>query len=143
MANLPEFLSRLQKVRKTGKNSWMGCCPAHGDKNPSMTVSEGTDGRVLVHCFSHECSIDDITAAVGMEVKDLMPENLGYHRSKPLAMAVNPRDALFAIRDDMQVMLVMANMVKRGEVLTDIDTSLLAKLIRRLDMTMVLTGGVV
>lgn len=138
MANLPEFLSRLQKVRKTGKDSWLACCPAHGDKNPSMTVSEGSDGRVLAHCFSHGCGIDDIVASVGMEVKDLMPENLGYHRIKPLAMSVNPRDALHAIRDDMTVLLVMAKMVQNGE---DINTLLLAKLIGRLEMTISLTGG--
>lgn len=138
MANLPEFLSRLQKVRKSGKNNWLACCPAHGDKNPSMTVSEGSDGRILVHCFAHECGIDDIVSAVGMEVKDLMPENLGYHKIKPLAMAVNPRDALHAIRDDMTVLLVMAKMVQRGE---EINTLLLAKLISRLNMTIALTGG--
>ena len=142
MANINEFLSRLQKVKKTGKNSWLACCPSHGDKNPSMSISEGNDGRILVHCFSHECSIEDITAAVGMEVKDLMPENLGYHRVKPMAVPINPRDALFAIRDDMTVMLVMAKMVQRGETLTAIDTMLLAKLIGRMDYTIGLTGGI-
>ena len=141
MANIDEFISRLQKARKTGKNSWLACCPAHQDKNPSMSVSEGTDGRILVHCFSHECSIEDITSAVGMEVKDLMPENLGYHRIKPLAVSINPRDALFAIRDDMTVMLIMAKMVQRGEALTDVDTLLLAKLIGRMNYTISLTGG--
>ncbi len=135
------FLSRLQKVRKTGKESWIACCPSHGDNNPSMSISVGTDGRVLVHCFSHQCSIDDITGAVGMEVKDLMPENLGFHRIKPLRMGVNPKDALCAIKTDLYGALVMAKMVQRGEKLTDADSLFLAQMIGRLQLTIDLAGG--
>ena len=141
MSKLDNFLSRLLKVRKTGANSWMACCPSHGDKNPSMTVSEGTDGRILVHCFSHQCGIDDITSAVGLEVKDLMPENLGFHRIKPLRMGVNPKDALCAVRDDMQSFLIWAKMIQRNEVLTGTDTLEIAKAIGRMQMAIDLTGG--
>jgi len=141
MIHIEEFLSRLQKVRKTGAKTWMACCPSHNDKNPSMTVSEGTDGRILAHCFSQGCGIDDITAAIGLEVKDLMPENLGYHRMKPLRMGVNPRDALFAVRDDMQSFLIWAKMVQRGEALTGVSTLEIARAIGRIQMAIELTGG--
>lgn len=137
MANLPEFLSRLQKVRKTGDGKWLARCCSHEDRSPSLSISERDDGRILLHCFAG-CSAQEVVEAVGMELKDLMPENLGYHRIKPLAMSVNPRDALHAIRDDMTVLLVMAKMVQNGE---EINTLLLAKLIGRLEMTLSLTGG--
>jgi uncharacterized protein (DUF927 family) len=28
------------------------CCPAHPDENPSLSVKDGDDGQLLVHCFS-------------------------------------------------------------------------------------------
>ncbi|HKI53636.1 MAG TPA: CHC2 zinc finger domain-containing protein [Anaerolineales bacterium] len=141
MIPIEDFLSRLQKVRRTGAKSWIACCSAHQDKNPSMTVSEGSDGRILAHCFSHQCGIDDIAAAVGLEVKDLMPENLGYHRMKPLRMGVNPKDAMCAVRDDMTSFLIWAKMVQRGEVLTGADTLEMAKAVGRIQMAIELTGG--
>jgi len=141
MISIEEFLSRLQKVRKTGSRSWMACCPSHQDKNPSMTVSEGNDGRILVHCFSQQCGIDDITASVGLEVKDLMPENLGFHRIKPLRIGVNPKDAMCAVRDDMTSFLIWAKTIQRGEVLTGTDTLEMAKAIGRIQMAIELSGG--
>lgn len=138
---IDEFVSRLHKARRTSKNSWMACCPAHDDKNPSMTVSEGSDGRILVHCFSHECSITDIVEAVGLKVSDLMPENLGYIRMKPLKMAVNPKDALCAVKTDMTVALVIAKDIQKGIVPDEQTTLLLAKLIGRIQMAIDLSGG--
>ena len=140
MSKLDNFISRLQKVRKTGTTSWMACCPAHGDKNPSMTISEGTDGRVLVHCFSHQCSIDEITGAVGLEVKDLMPDNLGFHRVKPLRMKVNPRDALYAVRDDMTEALIYMKRLQRNEVISMDDSLRFSRIAGRLQMAIELTG---
>ena len=61
-------LSRLSKPRKMGEG-WQACCPAHPDKSPSLSVSEGQDGRVLLHCFAG-CEYRDIMAAIGLEPKD-------------------------------------------------------------------------
>ena len=49
------------------------CCPAHDDKNPSLSVSEGDDGRVLLICRSAGCSIESILNAAGLEKRDLFP----------------------------------------------------------------------
>jgi len=68
------FLERLNGVRKDG-SGWMARCPCRDDdKNPSMHIAEGGDGRVLVTCHrGTPCSLDQICAAVGLDVKDLMP----------------------------------------------------------------------
>ena len=132
------FLSRLQKVKKTGKNSWVACCPAHLDNNPSMSVSVGDDGRVLAHCFSQECSFSDIIAAVGLEFNDVMPKLTEAY--KPLKMAVNPRDALFCVRSDAYLVLLMAKDVQAGKVLSSDDTLSLAKAIGRIQMAITLSG---
>lgn len=31
---------------------WMARCPAHDDRTPSLSITEGHDGRLLVHCFA-------------------------------------------------------------------------------------------
>ncbi|KAA0873528.1 CHC2 zinc finger domain-containing protein [Nitrincola tapanii] len=68
-----DLLGRLDKVKPTGRDRYMACCPAHQDKSPSLSVRFDTsDGRVLIHCFAG-CDISDICAAIGLEVADLFP----------------------------------------------------------------------
>ena len=55
---------------------WMACCPAHDDHNPSLSVSAGNDGRVLLNCFSG-CSTKSVLAALGLTAGDLFPEQSG------------------------------------------------------------------
>jgi len=33
-------------------SGWVACCPAHDDRNPSLSLKEADDGRVLVHCHA-------------------------------------------------------------------------------------------
>lgn len=68
MTPLETVLDRLQKPRKSGKG-WTACCPAHQDKSPSLAVSEGADGRVLLKCWAG-CDYADIMASIGLSVAD-------------------------------------------------------------------------
>ncbi|GAB3471316.1 DUF927 domain-containing protein [Azotobacter salinestris] len=68
------LLARLQGVKKHGERH-VAHCPAHKDKSPSLSLSRGQDGRVLVHCHAG-CATRDVLAAVGLELKDLFPDNL-------------------------------------------------------------------
>lgn len=50
------------------RGKWYGryglvCCPAHGDSNPSLTLTNGTDGRLLLHCKAG-CGYRDIVSAL-------------------------------------------------------------------------------
>jgi len=58
-------------VRRT-QGGWEAHCPAHEDRRESLSVSEGTDGRVLLHCHAG-CTVDQIVAALGLSLKDLFP----------------------------------------------------------------------
>lgn len=71
MATIDEVLGRLAKVRPNGERSWMACCPAHADRNPSLSVSEGEGGRVLFKCFAG-CPAESVAAALGYRMADLM-----------------------------------------------------------------------
>ena len=64
-------LDRFSKVRKTS-NGWQALCPAHEDKTPSLSVSVGDTGHVLLHCH-RGCSLEEILSAVALEHRDLFP----------------------------------------------------------------------
>ena len=65
-------LEKLDKVRKSGKG-YVACCPVHGDRNPSMSVTE-KDGRVLRYCFACGAKGPDVVAAVGLPVSVLFED---------------------------------------------------------------------
>ena len=137
--DINDLLSRLQKVRKNGKD-YMACCPSHNDRSPSLAIAEKEDGRVLLKCFAG-CSADEVLGAIGLELKDVMPENVGYHRRKPERVPFNSRDVLSAVRTDMSVFLVLAKDMQGGKVLTATETLLMARLIGRIAMAIELSGG--
>ncbi len=68
---IEQFLARLAKVRKVARG-WQACCPAHDDHNPSLRVSVGEDGRILLYCFAG-CSTEAIIQSLGLASSDLFP----------------------------------------------------------------------
>jgi hypothetical protein len=77
-SNVGTLLARLDKVKSKGSHSWVACCPAHQDKDPSLSIKELNDGRVLIHCFSG-CAPLDVLSAVGLDWDTLFPEESNYH----------------------------------------------------------------
>src|SRR5262249_16438597 len=74
---LDEVLARLHGVQRTGSGA-TAFCPAHDDRTKrSLSVSIGRDGRLLVKCFTG-CSAGAITAALGLTLRDLMPERSSF-----------------------------------------------------------------
>jgi len=67
-----DFLQRLQGVRQTARG-WSALCPAHPDKTPSLAIKEGERG-VLLRCWAG-CTVEEICAALGLEVKDLFSDS--------------------------------------------------------------------
>jgi hypothetical protein len=53
-------IGRGLKGRKSGKG-WSVVCPCHNDKNPSLSVTDGDDGKLLLKCFAG-CDFRDILA---------------------------------------------------------------------------------
>jgi archaellum biogenesis ATPase FlaH len=58
-----DVLPKLNKV-KENSNGWIACCPAHDDKNPSLSIAE-KDGKILFKCFAG-CSYVQIVQALGI-----------------------------------------------------------------------------
>jgi hypothetical protein len=69
---LARVLARLSSVQKSGAG-FTAKCPAHDDRQASLSVGEGCDGRVLLYCHAG-CTIHDIVASLGVELRDLFAE---------------------------------------------------------------------
>jgi hypothetical protein len=73
-------LSRLEGVRQRN-SGFMALCPAHDDQKPSLSVSEGDGGKVLVRCFAG-CETGDVLDALGLSIHDLF-ERGGHDNGRP------------------------------------------------------------
>ncbi len=67
-----EFLTRLQGVRRSGQGH-IARCPAHDDRRQSLSISTGTDGRILLRCHAG-CETEAVVGAMGLTLADLMPD---------------------------------------------------------------------
>ncbi|HEY8165118.1 MAG TPA: AAA family ATPase [Gemmatimonadaceae bacterium] len=62
-------LSRVKKARSSG-SGYVGLCPAHEDKQPSLSISVGTTGNILLNCHAG-CTFEAIVDALGIDRREL------------------------------------------------------------------------
>jgi hypothetical protein len=74
-----KVLDRLAGVRQLN-GSWKALCPAHDDREPSLSISEGDDGRALLKCFAG-CNNPEVVAALDLDLSDLFVQP-NRHRKK-------------------------------------------------------------
>ena len=65
-----EAFAALVEARRAGQGRWQARCPAHADRSPSLSIREGKNRVVLVHCFAG-CPLEAILAALGLVYRDL------------------------------------------------------------------------
>jgi len=70
-----EFVARLKSAKACGDRRWMAPCPAHDDRMPSLSVTAGTGGKILVCCHAG-CDTAAICDSLGLKVGDLFEEPL-------------------------------------------------------------------
>lgn len=74
---IESFLARLTRVRQSASGQWRASCPtafhSRGDRSASLSIKEGDDGRILIHCPAG-CHAEFITAALGLTLADLFKE---------------------------------------------------------------------
>ena len=68
-----QFLNHFQGVVKAG-SGYNVLCPCHDDKFPSLSISQGHEGRIVLHCQAG-CKTADILNSSGLNMKDLFPGN--------------------------------------------------------------------
>jgi len=74
---LQDFLAKIETVvghRPKRSSGGYSCrCPSHEDTNPSLFVSEGSDGKILLKCYAG-CSVEEICSKLRLTVSDLFPK---------------------------------------------------------------------
>lgn len=126
-----KLLARLDKVKATGPGRWQALCPAHDDRNPSLSVRETDDGTLLVKCWSG-CGAADVVAAVGLEMKDLFPEST--RQKAPLRPGERwvPRDVLRAVATEALIVVIAGRQLQQGKPLAQEDSDRLSLAVSRL-----------
>lgn len=117
---LYELLNKLDKVKKTGASRYIACCPAHGDKNPSLTITETDASVVLIKCWAG-CGASEILSAVGLEFSDLYPPRTDSHGNKPVKRPWNPYDVLKIMAFEATVCRVIVGDILQGKAISDED----------------------
>lgn len=112
MSAIDKLLDLLNGVRQSGPGRYMACCPAHGDRSPSLSVRELDDGRILLHCFAG-CNAGDVVTSLGLTLSDLMPERLGEFR--PVPAVADARDALAGAAESVAVLAFIVSDIAEGK----------------------------
>ena len=87
-----ETLAKALGGHRVGAN-WMARCPTHDDSTPSLSISGGKDGKVLVRCHA-DCDQREVIAALmdrGLwDSTGRRPGRFGQKRRKNLAVQPDP-----------------------------------------------------
>jgi len=71
MTPIDLVLGLLEKARQTGEG-YTALCPAHDDRDPSLSIRTGTEGKALLKCHAG-CATPDVLKAIGLSMNDLFP----------------------------------------------------------------------
>src|SRR5262245_4634509 len=110
--NVDGVLSRLEGVHG-GDGHWSARCPAHDDRQASLTVGVGRDGQVMLTCWAG-CEFDAIVRALGMRVRDLFPSQ------SELALGGSPERvslAAAALPTELEITKYAERLQRSGETL--------------------------
>lgn len=127
MRPLEEILSRIERVNRRGDNQWYANCPAHEDRSPSLSIAEGTDGRVLLYCFAG-CRAASVIEALGLTLADLFPAPITNHAPVTgIRHRHNPADLLRILDYETNVVATAAANMLNGVEFSDDDFARLAE----------------
>jgi hypothetical protein len=122
------LLNRLEFVRPAG-DSYRARCPVHqGKSRDSLKITLCDDGRILLHCFSEQCSPMEIVNVCGLEIGDLFPKRITHHatpqeRRKWSEAATHQewKDSCKKVLQEARVVWVAGKQIRDGKPLNDTD----------------------
>jgi hypothetical protein len=136
-----DFLARLERVKRTGTGRYLAKCPAHPDRSPSLTVRILDDKKILLHCFSG-CDVSAVVSALGLSLADLFPDRQENTASAP-KRELGPwygMDVLQALKDELVVVQIAAEMMATDRPLSTDDRIRLLLAKRRIDEAVLFVG---
>ena len=85
----------LSSFARKCAGGWIDRCPAHDDKNPSLSIKETSDGVLLLKCFAG-CSFEQIIEAAGLKGDSI-------NRPRPTLNAYTRSDAAADLRKRVSI----------------------------------------
>ena len=76
--------------RKAVRSGWIARCPAHDDSNPSLSLSTGKDGKVLLRCLA---GCDQAQVIDALRARGLWERRGRYYGMPRAAKADHPKNA--------------------------------------------------
>jgi hypothetical protein len=141
--SLEIMLSRLKKVRRSSPDSFMACCPAHDDRNPSLSIKDSGGGRLLINCLAG-CETLDVLGAIGMDWADVLPPRLDTEHHKPIkptTQRVYATYALKAIQLESRIVVMCAFEISKGNKLSGEDMTRLRLAMERINTAAGMANG--
>ena len=108
-------MNHFDGVKETGNGQYSCRCPAHEDKSNSLGIKQGDGDRILLNCFAG-CDVKSILESVGLEWKDILPNNELYQAEKH---SFNPFAVLKMIRDEVLIIGLASVDIRAGKPLND------------------------
>lgn len=79
-------LGRLVGAKQIGTQQWKARCPAHDDRDPSLSLGVGAKGQALLTCHAG-CSLEAICDALNISVAELFPHSVRKSKKTGTASA--------------------------------------------------------
>lgn len=72
---IQRVLAALDSYKEVGPDKWMAKCPAHDDREASLSITVGKDQRAVMYCHA-KCTLQAIVAAMHLSMGDLFDKPL-------------------------------------------------------------------
>lgn len=107
-------------IKPTGRDRYRAICPSCGERNPNtLSIGVTAEGSVLIKCFKLGCSVEEITAALGLAVTDLFPAQPTHAAPLKRRRMITDRQALDQLHDEAQFVALVAGNIAFGVTITD------------------------
>jgi len=100
VSNARKLLHLLIGVKKM-KSGWSARCPAHEDRQASLSIGDGKDGRVLLKCHAG-CDYKKIVAALRLDERDLFDADATPAVATKKSTSSKPKSKAYATADEAQ-----------------------------------------
>jgi len=131
MSAVNKVLDQLNRVKRVKPGEWKAACPCcQSRKGQPLTISEGTDGRVLLHAFCG-CSTEDVLGRLGLTISDLFEKPLTHH-ARPSAPKVPAGDILATLSTEVSTLAVIASDMLENRTIDEATWNRLADAARRI-----------
>ncbi len=116
------FLDKLQGAKRTKPGRWIAKCPAHADKSPSLSITETSNGDVLLYCFAG-CQFGDILAALNLQASDCYAnprvgtrQYKSQHRANEIDAELEILQSRYGFSESTAKALVRIGLLRQGRI---------------------------